>query len=345
MKPLNIICGVFIIFLLASCGTNQQSKIVNVYTGTQGLVAEFTKNSPPSKVFTQSAFPFGIKIRNAGTYNLKSNEGIIAMGVEKDYIPSIKFDSGSGIYQANENSAAFSINGKSQINQAGDEMVIAGIATTGKLEDQSESKNSLITATLCYPYTTTLSTTQCIDPDVIGLRPGNKVCTVKDASFSSGQGAPIAITKIEPIMAPEADTGNIRPQFLIYVENKGTGTSVNPEKYRSVCDKKDDSNSNMQKDNIWNAATVKAFASGKNGEVQLQCCPNAKGECPEKGSDQYSLNGILRFRDNKDFIRCTFTEPVPRNYDAYSSPLRIEVNYGYIQTITANVILQKPLSH
>ena len=101
----------------------------------------------------------------------------------------------------------------------------------------------------------------------------------------------------------------------------------------------------MQKDNIWNVGSVKAFASGKNGEVQLQCCPNKNGECPEKEVAQNELEGFLRFRDNKDFIRCTFTQPVPRNLDAYTSPLRIEVDYGYIQTVTANFLLQKPLRH
>lgn len=354
MKPKNIIL-IALLFLIG-CGTSsQQSKIVNVYTGTQGLVAEFSKSAPPPKVFEKSAFPIAVKIRNAGAYSLQANDGIISIGREKDYIPLIRFDSSSGVTQTTESKAAFSINGKSQLNQAGDEVLITATATTGNLEEQSESKTSLLTATLCYPYKTTLSSTMCIDPDVIGLRPGKKVCTVKDIPLSGGQGAPIAITKIEPVMVPEVDDPNkenkekfigyIRPQFLIYVENKANGISVDQSKYRNVCDRQDLPDSGLQKDNIWNVATIRAFASGKGGDVQLQCCPNRNGECPEKESDQYSKEGLLRFRDKKDFIRCTFTQPVPRNLDAYTSPLRIEVDYGYIQTVTASTLLQKPLRH
>ena len=343
MKPKNLFL-IFLLFLVACGAANTQSSIVNVNVGTSGLVAEFSKNAPPAKVFTQSAFPIAVKIRNAGAYSIEGNSGLLSMGFEKDYIPSIKFDSSNGVYQPNENNAAFSINGKIQLNQNGGEIFISATAKTGNLEEQSESKTSLLTATLCYPYKTILSATMCIDPDVVGLRPGKKVCEVKDIALSNGQGAPVAITKIEPVMVPEVDNENIRPQFLIYVENKGNGISVDNLRYKNVCDRKDNPNTNFQKDNIWNVASVKAFSSGKNGEVQLQCCPNKEGECAEKETNP-NLEGFLRFRDNKDFIRCTFTEPVPRNFDAYTSPLRIEVNYGYIQTVTSNVLLQKPLSH
>ncbi|MEK6943112.1 MAG: hypothetical protein AABX00_03560 [Nanoarchaeota archaeon] len=345
MKQKNFALIFILVFLLAACGTSTTSKTVNVYTGTSGLIAEFLPNAPPAKVFEKSAFPIGLKIRNSGTYDIQNNEGRIAIGFEKDYIPSITFDDSNGIYQASENQVAFSIAGKTNFNQAGDEVVITSTAKTGNLEEQSESKNSLLTATLCYPYKTTLSATMCIDPDVVGLRPGKKICAVKDISLSGGQGAPIAITKIEPVMVPEVDNQNIRPQFLIYIENKANGIPVDKIKYKNVCDKTDNAATNMQKDNIWNVGSVKAFASGKNGEVQLQCCPNKNGECPEKEVAQNELEGFLRFRDNKDFIRCTFTQPVPRNLDAYTSPLRIEVDYGYIQTVTANFLLQKPLRH
>ena len=50
----------------------------------------------------------------------------------------------------------------------------------------------------------------CIDPDVVGLKVRQKICAVKDISLSGGQGAPIAITKIEPVMVPEVDNQNIK---------------------------------------------------------------------------------------------------------------------------------------
>lgn len=352
MKKFIFLILIGIIFLIGCNNATSKTKVsdVDVYVGTEGLTAEFSKSVPPPRVFEDSNFPILLRIRNKGAYSIKEKlGGLISIGVEKDYISKLFVEENNQFSGDEENELFFYLDGKTKINPKGDEIVATINAKTGKLDPQSETRTSTITATLCYPYKTTLSTTVCIDPDVSGIRPGKKVCTVKELSFNKGQGAPIAVIKIEPQMIPEADKDIIKPQFLIFIENKGKGTPVNVNGYNNICRESD-----FSKKNTWNVAFLRAFTSGKETEnqvsgkesgEQLVCCPNINGQCPEKETDPNKIAGFMRFKDKKDFVRCTFKDGIPRNSDAFTSPLRIEIDYGYVQTIATTVIIQKPLKY
>lgn len=372
----------FIILVIASCDASQsggsggfgnlgfgssskKTPEINVYVGTSGLTAEFAKTAPPPKVFEQSSFPILLRVKNIGAYSVGADGqtfGVLSIGREKDYIPQLIVEGSNRVLAGTtDNEAFFSIEGKTQANPQGDELIIPVNARTGRLDPQSENKQSTLTATLCYPYKTTLSTTICIDPDVAGIRPGKKACTVKELAFRNGQGAPISIVKIEPQMIPEV--GNqpgsskdvIKPQFLIFVENKGRGTPVdnyNKADYATACTKKD-----AEGIKLWNVADIRVYTTPSSTNVepivpgkglQLVCCPNVDGQCPDKEPDlsnDEKITGYLRFKDKKDYVRCTFKNGIPRNSDAYSSPLRIEIDYGYVQTISTSFFIQKPLKY
>lgn len=355
-----LIFAIFLIFTMLAVGctasSTSKTKEIDVFVGTEGLAAEFSKTAPPPRVFESSDFPILLRIRNNGAYSIGKNaqgagasRGKLVIATEKDYVPSISLQTEDSrlSYVTNDNTAVFSLDGKTQINPKGDEILIPMGAKTGKLDPQSETRTSTITATLCYPYKTTLSTTVCIDPDAAGIRPGKKVCNVKEIAFSSGQGAPIAVTKIEPQMVPELDNNIVKPQFLIFIENRGLGNSVDINNYNNVCGKSDfvseAAAGTKPITNIWNVAFLRAYGSGNN--QQLVCCPNLEGKCDESESNKDKLAGFIRFRDKKDFVRCTLKEGVSKNFDAYTSPLRVEIDYGYVQTFTSSFIIQKPLKY
>ena len=350
-------------FLPSFGSSSKKTPEVNVYVGTSGLVAEFAKTAPPPKVFERSDFPILIRVRNIGAFNVGENDlGTLSIGRERDYIPQLIVEESNRVFPntANDNQLSFIVDGKTQANPQGDELIIPINARTGRLDPQSENKQSTLTATLCYPYRTLLSTTVCIDPDVAGVRPGKKACTVKDLAFNNGQGAPISIVKIEPQMIPEV--GNqpgsnkdvIKPQFLIFVENKGRGTPVDSNYYHLSCSKQDTGAINYP----WNVAHIRAYTTPpanfpkdkivKGKGVQLICCPNQDGQCPDKEpdlSDEDKITGFFRFKDKKDYVRCTFKNGIKRTDDAYTSPLRVEIDYGYVQTISTNFFIQKPLKY
>jgi|GEM_PF-1209695 hypothetical protein len=360
----------------SSSPTSKKISDINLYVGTSGLTAEFAKAAPPPKVFEQSSFPILLKIRNSGAYSITDNRpALLSIGRERDYISKLTIYENENIKPTGiaDNEALFKLGGKAQINPQGDEALFSVDANTGKLDPQSENKQSSLTATICYPYKTILSTTVCIDPDVGNMRPGKKACTVKDITFSNGQGAPISVVRIEPQMIPvvgpdQKEYGEIKPQFLIFVENKGRGTPVDIIDYPRACRSRDLESIAGGTRLYWNGATIRVFTSRtltsgekpverqteeiEKGKItldrnELLCCPNFNGECKEKINEYETIEqmGFLRFRDRKDYIRCTFRQGVARTADAYTSPLRVEIDYGYVQTISTSFLIQKPLKY
>ena len=322
------IMNLFFLILIAGCtsvstGKNQE---IDVHTGYQGLVMEFVKNTPPPKVFEQQEFPVYLKIMNSGAYSIKDTKAYINLGVEKDYTSKVTLLESSAIQKSEgANAAAFTLKGKTNVNPNGDEEVISYNVIAGSIDPQSEAHPSAVTAALCYPYQSELSSTICIDSDISNLRPEKKVCQVKDLVTSGGQGAPVAVTKVEISMLPaSAGKDNIQkiiPQFLIYVENVGKGLVIRNEAVSNFCTKSETSHEDL------NVVYVDAQLSGEN----LNCQIGTKEKIP----------GHIKLNDKKDIVRCTLDKGITSSQNAYLSPLKITLTYGYTQTIAANYFIQK----
>lgn len=321
----------FAVFLLSCTQSSTQSKDINVRTGFNGLSMEFQKNTPPAKIFESSTFPVIIKVKNNGAYSLENdNKAILSLGVEKDYTKKVNLLAGGRVQPVDSGSAAaFNLEGKTKINPKGEEQVISYNIQAGKVDPQSEAHQSNIIATVCYPYESVLESSVCIDTDVSNLRPSKKVCQTQDLVFSSGQGAPVAVTKIEINMLPTlADgqnelSGKIKPQFLIFVENKGQGTVIKKESVMDFCTKSETSHANL------NIVYVDVYLAGQKLECQLET---------KQGSNEL---GHIKLLDKKDIIRCVFKDGIDASRDTYLSPLKIVLKYGYTQSISANYFIQK----
>src|SRR3989338_8657876 len=170
MRHKTYLLWLMVIFLLISACTSSTRKTpdIDIYQGTEGIVLEFVKNAPPPKAFEDSAFPIAVKITNKGAYSIDDkNPAIFTLIREKDYVKLSAYDNDERIKdRSSDNQFRFKLDGKSQIRQKGDEMIVTFNAVTGKLEPQSEIKQSIVTANACYPYKTLLTTSVCIDPDI-----------------------------------------------------------------------------------------------------------------------------------------------------------------------------------
>ena len=339
-----IINLVFLLFLLGCniTSSNQKTKDIDVRVGLNGLVLEFIKNTPPVKVFEGDTFPVIVKIRNNGAYTIDKDKAIISLGVEKDYTRGLKLQTTESvnkveITQSNDKlkdqPAMFGIEGKTTINTNGGFEVVSYDLQAGNVDPQSEAHSSIVIATACYSYQTILSTTVCIDTDVSGTKPGKKVCNMQDLTFSNGQGAPVAITKIEINMLPakisnENEITQIKPQFLIYIENKDKGNVILNGIEKEYCTQSSVGHDKLNK--IW----VKASLGGK----ELDCKTLKKDLSSQSENDNY-----VKLLDKKALARCIIKEEnnVARNADNYLSPLRVELTYGYTQSIAANYFIQK----
>ena len=327
-----IITTLSLIIFILGCGTQstKTKKDIDVRVGVEGLKLEFLKNTPPQKIFERELFPVIIKVGNKGAFSLKdNNKAILSLGVEKDYTENVQLLAGGRVQKVDGNAANFDLEGRSIVNQKGEEEVISYNLKAGKVDPQSEFHSSTVIATLCYPYQTILESTVCIDTDISNIRPGKKVCKLQDIVFNNGQGAPVAVTKIEVQMLPtqesqsqEGGYGRIKPQFLIFVENKGQGTVIRKESVNEFCTQSGATHKNI------NIVYVDASLSGQKLKCQLVA------------TEGTSFPRHIKLKDKKDIIWCSKEEGIPAQ-DTYLTPLKIVLGYGYTQSISANYLIQK----
>ena len=325
------VVAALLILLIVGCSTGYRGttkSIPDFHIGFNGLTIEFLKNTPPIRVFEGDRFPVMINVRNNGAYGIKGNNpAVLSIGLEKDYIKELKLqslDEGNiDIATSDESAAVFSLEGKNPVNPLGQEQIISYAVTSGKVDPQSERHTSTIIATICYPYETIMGSTVCIDTDISNTRPVKKVCNMQDLILNNGQGAPVAVTKVEMQMLP-TETDGIKPQFLIYVENKGNGIvmDANPSTILDFC-----TGSISYQD--LNIVYLDAWLSDKKMECQLQ---------KKTPSDEL---GHIKLKDKKDIIRCALKDGIDKNLDTYLSPLKIILRYGYSYSISANYVIEK----
>ena len=324
-------------FLVAGCGSkgNMPALDTNVHKGTDGLVIAFLPNAPPAKASANEELPIGIEAANKGAFDI--SQGYLSITVEKDYMalqkgelafPGFKDPVTGAESPDNEKQIGaqdlnlpigFSIAGKSIYNPTGDKGTITVVAKAKKIDPQSETHTSDIIATACYPYQTLLTETLCIDSDIYNLKPLVKACKVADITPES-QGAPIAITKIETKMLP-LDTGKIKPQFTLYVENKGNGEVISREKLSAFCGSSDLSYGD------WN----KLIPTALLGDTELKCRTAQTKETVE-----------LKLKSKKGIIVCTLGEGEGlEKKAAFKTILKVTLEYGYMATISKSTIIEK----
>ena len=322
-KKAVVIIGILLVLVVASgCeggkifGKKQDKRPItdaDIRKGTDGLDMEFLKNAPPERVFEESPFPISLRLKNEGASNIE--EGILIFASEKAYV-NVSLES--------KERQEFIIKGKSIYSPVGDEEFVTLTAGAKRISAQSETHPSTIFATACYPYNTILGTSVCIDTDIIGEVRGKKVCDIKDLTFSEGQGAPVAVTKIETRMLPDVDVNKVKPHFIIFIENKGNGEVVNSSKLGEAC-----SSSGL---NYTDFNTLTISASLPQGD--LKCSENV-----DPGP------AAVRLREKEDIVRCTSDDGIDIGRDAYTAPLKIELNYGYTFTISKDIIIEKVLKY
>jgi hypothetical protein len=285
-------------FLLTSCISSGPSVTMSNYnfrTGTEGMSISFMKNAPPASVFEEEDFPVYVTIQNKGATDISS--GLLALGFQSDYV------------NAEQKTKEFDLKGKSIAFPDGEQAMLRFLVRSKNII--GNFRTVPITLTGCYTYGTTAVTQVCIDTEVYGINTVQKPCTVSDIKLT-GQGGPVAVTKVEPKMLVNEGESIVIPQYVIYVENKGKGTVLRTA--RDFC-----SASSLTKDSL-NIVQVHAELA----EQPLDC---NKEE--------------LYLEDGKDSVICKLTDGIDKSTIAYSTLLKVQLDYGYAQTATTNINIQK----
>ncbi len=290
-----IVIFVLILIFLFGCGQigGDTTTTEEVYKGTKGVEMSFLPQTPPDEVFEGSPLIVLVEYANKGA-NTITNGALYLTGYDSAYL----FD-GSRYKEW----SLRGLKGKSILNPVGEEKIAEFKDNEVRKPDNIDEFTQKLKLTACYDYVTTASAQVCIDPDPYNLGGGTKTCTPGIVTLSGGQGAPIAVTKIDERIA-----GNT-VYFDIHFKNMGSGdvfigttshcyTSINYEQMNRVV-----------VDNV------------KLSNVNIACEP--------KLGDPIILN------NGEGFVKCYYIGDL--GADEYLTTLNINLRYGYRESITKSI--------
>ena len=314
MKKLMILT--LVILIGCKTGNDVPTSVEKIYTGTQGLAMNFLEKNQPTNIYEDSEFQVDISIENKGTSDIE--KGMVVINLENDYM---KFDRWSSEFGDVDEMLPLDLKGRSYENPVGDSNIITaflGALRFPESEKMSELHTSSMYFTACYDYKTQFFDTTCVDTDVYERKGAEKSCKISDKTFTD-QGAPLAVTKIEPRMIASKDTGMIVPQYIVYFENKGDGEILSIDAVQKAC-----SSSSLLNEDI-NVVKINAYLSGK----KLDCEPKEKEIA------------IVKLKDKQGKIRCTLKEGLDTTQGTYMTPLQITAEYGYTFTISKEIEIKR----
>ncbi len=300
-----IASALLVLVLLVSCGSQSNTKTlttrnIDFHQGTEGIIINFLLNSPPSRVFQNQNVVIHVQAENRGAYDSEYARLFIS-GFERNALQG-QWQDGS------DTSVDLTLNGpfrgRSQVNPNGALDFKVFIATASVPISTADKYTANVLVTSCYKYKTQANPVVCIDPDPFSVVRKDKVCEIHDVALTS-QGAPIAVTKVEE------EVGNNKVFFRIFIRNMGNGKVMRPE---IVTDPKCPFGLDIQDINKVHVNTI-AIPS-----LSLDKCE------PDLSKDIMLIN-------DQGFIFCSFTLPLDRQQTSYTTPLNIELSYGYTNSI------------
>lgn len=210
MKNLIIIAAIIALILLSGCIPTKKSEFEYIYNvGTEGITVALLKDMPPATIWSNNDFTIAVDVRNKGAYTV--NDALITVsGFDDRYISPAQTEQSTG-----------ELFGKSPGYPEGDIKILQFSQKNFYFPAEREEHEETFKVTAEYDYQTTATAQVCINPEMIGVIKTKTSCEVKPVQFANGQGAPIAVTRIEEWLSVADNKITVR--FGIYIANKGIG--------------------------------------------------------------------------------------------------------------------------
>ncbi|MFQ5475019.1 MAG: hypothetical protein ACE5DM_04240 [Candidatus Nanoarchaeia archaeon] len=305
MKKIICISIMILVLLLTGCKTRDEAVIsTNYRMGTEAMKMSFIKNMPTDTIFSGEVFNIGINLENVGAHEILNGK-ITVSGYERN---QYEFEGG--------NTQKFQLQGKNMFTPAGEQApVIFNVKSTCFPAMAQQIRTDLKTtfrATACFTYATVASTQVCVDTNPLSSQTAKKkVCDVKAIELSGGQGAPIAVTKIEPSMIP---IGNgVKARFLIHLKNLNTkGVVYATDAVQDNCERSDLQN--------------KVLFGARLSNQLMDCTPQ----------------GEITLRLGEETLVSCETD-LGLAGGVYETDLSVGMEYAYSQDVSKQVTVKKPL--
>jgi len=278
--------------------------------GNQGLEMRFIPNYPRYRQYDDEPFNVLLEIRNIGSTEVGyGGDSIYLSGFDPGIITGVS-TYGKPIPQ---------IEGTGPYNNEGgfDTMEFLGEIYPLKMK-KIDKYPATILATACYGYKTIGSENICLDPNPYSTTSERKVCTPTSVSFGS-QGAPIAITSVEVEPTPRIT------RFKIHISNVGGGAVFKAGiDQLARCNPYDPRGLEFTEVDYVQLSNVET-----TGKTITSSCKPVDNE------------GNVKLINGQATVFCELGGL--GSGPAYSTPLTIELDYGYRSTISTNVeIVQTP---
>lgn len=348
----NLVLALFVlVILIVGCRppTSSSTGEGSIYRkGTGGLVINFLSGAPPSKMFVDSPYtveiPISIEVWNKGAYpGLTEDEGrmqlwktdkdddvIFISGFDHNLITDWNVDGNSAEliggkypYVLLEDKVEV-LEGKNINNPEGgyDLLEFIGALDLGSIYIDKYNPSFLVTA--CYDYKTKAEPNVCIDPRPFSAVNERKACEIKDISLTN-QGAPVAITKVEV----QALSNSM--QFRIHFKNVGKGSVIATDVLKRCSGK--DGKGNLKKSDMDLVKVIKVEV----GDMPLECGKPVS----VRGYEGQQHKGYARLVNGQGFVVCNLDNYKDDVDSAYTTPLYVELAYGYKETILKTVEIIK----
>ncbi|MFH1133185.1 MAG: hypothetical protein V1735_01710 [Nanoarchaeota archaeon] len=263
--------------------------------GESGLEISFVNGMPPDLVRIHDKFIMGLELQNTGATDI--NDGMVTL---VNYYPKfITLDHFT--YRIGENGV---FEGKKEYNAQGGYELVTFNAEANKVMKGVTEEEFLFKAKACYPYETLASASICINTNKNILKTFTDVCQPEPVNMPKGQGAPVAVTKIEERIY-DLDVDSSVLQLTLYVENFGKGKITNRFNYKAECEGSVILTSNLNKMDI---------------QIQFSQTELTTADCKAPKVDSRDSNKMTIF--------CS--KEIPKVRSAYKTPLMVKLSYGYI---------------
>jgi len=301
MKKSLVLIFIALLVLAGCAGRSSTQNIEEDYhKGTNGILINFLNNAPPSRVYEGDRLDIGIEIKNKGAYpEMKNFQGKLELtGFEPSSIRG-SWDGGNGM--------PTNLEGKNQNNPDGGYAIMTYKDRDGvHVPFDADYYEPNILVHTCYKYKTIADPNVCIDPDPFEIVEERKVCKMNDISLSGGQGAPIAVTKID------SEPSSQQVLFRVHIANEGNGKVMLPRAYS-------------------NCPFDVEFEDLDKVTAKIKLPYDSSPDCTPKGT----ASDPIRLTNNKGYIFCKFRKPGSES--AYTTNLNIELDYVYSNSISKQI--------
>jgi len=278
--------------------TPEEGSLEEIYWGTEGLYMNFLPNAPPREIYDEGTLNIVVELENRGTYDLSGANCMLHLGgYDETIIRALDPNKFCGEY----------FEGKSTFNREGGFSTVEFNSDYFRLPEGTDIYEPNLIVHACYRYKTLANPEVCVDPKLYSLTAAQKACYVQDVGTGGGQGAPVAVTNVEVDMLKD------KVKFTIHIQNVGSGRVLRPG--TSITGRTAHS---CPYDLEYDDIDVIDYSVDFRGGSLIRCSPEVHG---------FSQ---VRLRNEIAQIDCLFTTS---GEDAYLTPLKIELDYNYLDSI------------